>query len=354
MQTFKNAVISFVSLILCVAILFAASFFYSDKLSVVLNKKQCIIPDNTNFVICGASQSEMTFIPNEIDRQLDGVNSYNFSIQSMRLRGRLEVLKNMISQNRNIKTVVLELSYDSFERDEGIISSGDITLKGFYKAQLSEEYKLRYTYNRLLVRYEIENIKSFFTERSLSDSCKPTAEDMQKTVLDFGREYKGKNRGFVAFEPVDVKIPENRVEELYCSEKYESIIQDENLKIVNNIIDLCKDNGIELIITVVPLSDAFIWKQTSMDDFHNFLFRLAKARDCKIYDFNLLKNRYSIFNDTDSFYNETHMSYSGAKVFTEEFCKIMTKAGADEDVSDLFYSSYDEMKADSPYRQYKN
>ena len=45
------------------------------------------------------------------------------------------------------------------------------------------------------------------------------------------------------------------------------------------------------------------------------------------------------------------MSEEGAASFTKVFCDII-KRSETEDVSDFFYDSYEEMKADSPYMEY--
>ena len=344
MQTFKKVLLSAVSLLLCVAVVFAALFVYSDKLSVAMSQKQCEIPDGINYIFCGASQCEMTFIPDEIDRLLTDTKSFNVSAQGIRLRGRKEVLKNIITEKGGIKTVVLELAYDSFERNEGFTSYSDIVLKSHYRSALSKQYCMRYTYNRHLARYEIENVKSFLKGRTSKGS-----ESSYKDGVAFGEDNKPLNRGYVAFESSDVTIPDNKLKETLNTEKYEGAFRDENAEIAKEIIAMCRENGVEVILVVVPLSNTFIWKHTSMEKFHDYLTDLSQSTGCALYDFNLLKDRYKLFSDADSFYNDEHMSYSGAKVFTEEYCWIINKANLGEDVSGLFYESYEQMEADSPY-----
>ena len=356
MQTFKKAAVSFISVLLCLAVLFTASFYYSDKFSVATNKEQCTIPEDTNYIFCGASQCEMAFIPDEIDRNVNNIKSYNLSVQSIRLCARYEVIKNLILSGKKIKTVVLELSYDSFERKENHSALSDIVLRSYYKSLLSREYILKYTYNRYLVRNEILNFKSFFTYKDGKNSAQSSSESSQTAStngsIGYGSQYKDANRGFVAFESKNVRIAENEIKTDFESEKYESIILEDNVELVNKIVDLCKDNDVEIIIAVVPLSDAFIWKHTSLDSFYNYLSDFSKTAGCRFYDFNLLKNRYSVFNDKESFYNESHLSYVGAKALSKEYCKVINKVNSGEDVCDLFYSSYQEMKADSPYMKY--
>ena len=47
--------------------------------------------------------------------------------------------------------------------------------------------------------------------------------------------------------------------------------------------------------------------------------------------------------------DETHLSSEGAAAMTKRFCQIAAATGEGKDVSSWFYSSYEELKQDSPY-----
>lgn len=61
-----------------------------------------------------------------------------------------------------------------------------------------------------------------------------------------------------------------------------------------------------------------------------------------------------MFYDEESFFDYLHLSGQGADNFTAAFAAIVKKRGSGEDVTNLFYSSYVEMKNHSPYMQFLN
>ena len=68
-----------------------------------------------------------------------------------------------------------------------------------------------------------------------------------------------------------------------------------------------------------------------------------------MWDFNLYRGRYELFTDRTSYYDDYHLSTDGATVFTRLMADCVKRARAGEDFSEEFYSSYEAMKADSPY-----
>ena len=74
--------------------------------------------------------------------------------------------------------------------------------------------------------------------------------------------------------------------------------------------------------------------------------RVSDETGCRLYDFNLLKDRFSLFRDDVSFHDTEHMSRVGAEVFTAVFCDTLLAEQRGEDISSRFYASYAEMTED--------
>ena len=113
-----------------------------------------------------------------------------------------------------------------------------------------------------------------------------------------------------------------------------------------------EENGIRVVFVTVPESDGYLWKRDGFDDFKSICQKWFVEKNCEYYDFNLLKDRYRLFSDSCSYVDEGHLCGVGSETFTSVFCDIIKKVDAGEDVSDLFYDSYKEMKQDSPYMEY--
>ena len=126
----------------------------------------------------------------------------------------------------------------------------------------------------------------------------------------------------------------------------------DNLDTLQRMAGYCREQGIRVIVAVAPLSDAFLWKHTGLDDFLAMLRKFYADNQCEFYDLNLDRERYSLYSDDHSFWDETHLSSVGAEAMTARFCELIRKTGSGEDIRGSFYSGYEEIKQDSPYTEY--
>ena len=53
--------------------------------------------------------------------------------------------------------------------------------------------------------------------------------------------------------------------------------------------------------------------------------------------------------DELAYYDAGHLNDTGADIFGMEYCRIMRMVDAGEDISELFYGSYDELDASCNY-----
>ena len=146
-------------------------------------------------------------------------------------------------------------------------------------------------------------------------------------------------------------IKENKPFGLFLIYPFTNFI-DDNIEYLIKTIELCKQNDVRVIVAVIPISDAEIWKYSNLDEFLIKLEKLCSENDCPVFDFNLIYNRYDIFDDHTSFTNTTHMSEEGAAAFSKAFCDLIKMVDSNEDISNMFYSSYADLKNESPYMSY--
>lgn len=337
-----RAVFAAVAFVL-ICVLFCSAFYFAA------DDGALILPDNTDTLYCGASHCEMAFVPDLIDGQL-GTVSANVSIQSLRLNGR-EILLDKLTDALPVRTVVLELSYNVFLNDETKSYQGDALAHRYFGNYLDGSFQYG-TPNPLERAQSAVNL-----------NMKAGLEVYLTRVKymlhgDFGtdclhRDQKNLNRGFVGYGARSVALDEKEVPDLYHRTGESSAdYLDDNIQSAERIIDMCRKKGAEVIVVVVPLSDAFIWQHDGLDEFYTFMKEFCDRNGCALYDFNLIKDRYTLFNDTESFYEECHLSESGAASFSASYAEVMQKVKNGEDVSPLFYESYAEMISGSPYWAY--
>ena len=106
---------------------------------------------------------------------------------------------------------------------------------------------------------------------------------------------------------------------------------------VIKIINLCKENNIELFFYTTPVSDFLLYQLGNYEDYHNEMKTFLGNLGYDFYDFNLCKPEYSM-QDSD-FYDDNHLNEYGVGKFTDYFCNVFAK---NMDLEDIFYKSYSE------------
>ena len=153
--------------------------------------------------------------------------------------------------------------------------------------------------------------------------------------------YYGKN-GFIVFSET-AKQGALVAEDLTFDE---SKIAPLEIKYMKKIADLCRERGVKLIWMTLPSTLAELYSidnyQYAIDYATKFL---EEGTGFPYLNFSLIKNREELFPDT-VFSDHIHLADSGAKIFSKIFAEAVNRMRAGEDVSDMFYGSVEEMKAD--------
>ena len=121
------------------------------------------------------------------------------------------------------------------------------------------------------------------------------------------------------------------------------------MQYLDKIIALCKQHGTRIILVTTPLSELVTCKCSNLDVFYNWYKEYAYENELEFYDFNLLKEKQDMLPDELAYYDAGHLNDTGADIFGMEYCRIMRMVDAGEDISELFYGSYDELDASCNY-----
>lgn len=304
------------------------------------NELRNMLEGKIDCIVLGSSHGLAAFDTNVLDDSLPCC-SYNLSTVRMTLDNKYCILEKELQRNP-AKTVILEISYDTLARSESEeFSEGDEIA-----VSRLETFSERVSYMLRSVQLDDWlNIYSRLFVKGLSYYM-----DLLQGNTGSAVDYQAK--GFLFRDTVDVTMSEERARETYNYRQVTTDYPDENVKKFSALVELCKSYNSRVIVVVTPLSDAIIWRRDNWHSFHNWMLEYCSNNGCEFYDLNLLSNRYSLFSDSTSFYDDCHMSGPGAAECTKAFCEIINKVDAGEDISHLFYSSYEEMKQDSPYAVY--
>ncbi len=117
----------------------------------------------------------------------------------------------------------------------------------------------------------------------------------------------------------------------------------ENLESLTRIITYCRERGITPVLLSMPTTDTCLLYFNQYEALQAPVRALAEREGALYLDFNLSKFR-NMLTDAN-FLDERHMNASGAERFTPYLTEVLHKALSGEDVSDLFYASWDEAAA---------
>ena len=294
---------------------------------------------NIDFIVIGASHGLAAFIPEIIDEELD-CYSYNLCGSMMPMYSRTYMLQKELERNP-VKTVVLEMSFNALarthEREYGDGESVTLLRLDSFPERLS--YMVRFV--------DFDDWLNIFCRDMIS------ALSYWKSILLHNEshiDYEAK--GYKSNESVNRSLEDDIILSTYNSSKAIGDFTSENLEQFYQLIKLCKDNNCEIYVVSTPISDSCIWRSDDWDTFYNTMKQICAEQEISWFDFNLLKERYNLFSDSASFYDAAHLSNYGAESFTYSFTEVVNRFRSGEDVSGLFYSSYAEMKTDSPYMEY--
>lgn len=338
MRSFKKIIISSIAFTVVSALLFtlmilpysrSESEFYCD----CKFRKELVGSIDTIFL--GASQCVRGLIPEEADKIL-GCKSYNLGGSLLTWHAREALLLEEVDRNP-VKTVYMDIAFDTLQRgnETGFEGNADVLLRLDGTAK-----RIKYFFKETPID-QYDDMLSIFSLHGFMYS--------KSKLLKAENSLDKKAKGYFPANEVDISISAEETDSLFNCENIEKDFDKENLTTLERIVDICKVRNIELVFIVIPLSDNKIWKIADWNIFVDKVKELSDKYSCRCYDFNLLKSRYNLLTDKESFSNATHLSDTGAKAFTKEFATIMSRLNNGANADSLFYSSYDEMKKDSPY-----
>lgn len=294
-------------------------------------------------VFVGSSILRDGIDPRQVDREL-GVCSYNLSHPLLSWRARYYLLREELARNP-VKDVYIEISWDSLsleERWEGAIY--------IFPALSSLKERAAVTLDVATP----ENAENIF-RTLLSDG-----NDVLREICEHGSAEERSNyadyalKGFGAYEAVDVSLREDEIVSSYRSDHRSLRFRRKSLYFFDKMISLCREYGITPILFGMPIADSTLWIADEIGLYEASAHELAEKYHLTFWDFNLLLRRYSLFNDRNSYLDGVHFCESAAHVMTDEFIEAIRRNGKGQPVDDLFYASYAQMLADSPYMAYYN
>jgi len=336
-KVFKATVIFSLCLIITSIIIICPCFLNGSNYNDSAKRKE--LSGEITYIFNGASHCLAAVNPHIIDQGLS-VCSYNLSSSSASLEGRYTLLKKEIERNK-VDTVVIDVSFDTLSRSQKAENATGEPMVICKLDTVSE--RINYLFSNVsFFNNDYENIYSIFLRYGLK---------AWGALLNGEFNTVQTNKGFIPDAAVDVSLKPEEIISTHNVNELNTSFMKENVNCLKRMVDLCKENDVRVVVAVIPISEARIWRYRDFDNFYSQLRELCFELDCEMYDFNLLKSRFELFSDEKSFSNETHMSEQGASAFSDYLVCFFEYLNEGTNVSDMFYSSYEEMKDASLYME---
>ncbi len=339
MSSFKQVLKTCLLFVLVVAVLsfgIAEAFFYGENYYYQDIREREEVSGTIDYIICGSSHAMRALEPSVIDEEL-GVNSYNLSIANVTMQGRYEMLQLELERNP-VDTVVLCVSYNTltktrekkgFEGDFYVLAKLNLwqRIPYFFESIEPSEYISIY-YEFLMKGFNCMNwaVHGMWTDKN--------------TKVD---------RGYMAYDYLHSEEDEEEklttdYASIYNTKSFTEEIYEPNVTYLRKILELCEEKGVQVILASIPLSETYLCTYDNYDVFRSWYEQIAEAYGLDYYDFNLYKENTEMFSDMEDFHDVQHLNNPGADRFSHIYTEVMNKAEDGENVDDLFYDSYEELK----------
>ena len=343
MQISKKAWVSCISftviLILLSAIIFEpmiqfGGYYYCD------GKYREQTAGQYTLLFMGDSDGMASFNPN-VFLEETGIQSYNLAGVKNTSESEYYLLEQELKRNP-VDDVILQVGIETFTRDYEL-EHGDGN-----------------TATAMRITNVFERIRFLAKTTSLDGWLDTYSQMLTYGILCWGRNltgnkesnYNGNLKGWHKLNSNDRSITKEQAQKSFNLESINSRFRDDRVNEFENIINLCKEYGVNVTVIMVPMAGSYLWKISNCDEIRDKIDEICVDNEVEFVDFNLYKRRYDLFKDDSSFKDSIHTSEEGAEQFTKILAEVYEKLKQNKPIDDLFYESYEIMKEDSPYMEY--
>lgn len=295
---------------------------------------------NIDLLIAGASHCSLGYDPELLSEEL-GCSVYNAgtSQQSLSLT---DTMIREVERYNDLKTVIVDLDYTMVLQDEVNLESIYMVTQ-YMRPSLN---KIRCFLTTTSSKYYINSFLPIGKGRVYSKSPEAILSNLRTKLSASYWAYS------TEYEDGEFYSNERGTEGVFTAEGSDGLseydgrsIPDENREQILTIVQYCEDHDINLVFVSAPESAYYLSHVTDYDAYDAQIVDLLKDTGVPYYDFNLVRPEVLDTTDPENFYDDNHLSGTGA----EQFCSALgSLLNGELTTSDLFYDSYQEKEEDMP------
>lgn len=300
--------------------------------------------NNIDILFVGSSHCYRSFIPEILDNNTGGVNTFNAGTSAQALDGSYIIIQEAAKRN-DLQHIYLELyfniGFNSYKDREQLTETyiiSDYLPFSMNKVcyLLNASSKEHYINSFIIARRSWEKIWDMEYIRNLIN--KKQTDIYRKYSYEYVTSdtewYAGK--GFVAN---NTSIQDWNI---FMSAGWERIpftqITEDWRESLNDIIEFCSKKDIPLTLISAPVSNYYLASTGDYDEYVTLVNEIVRDTNVEYLDFNLCREEY-IPNRSELFKDIDHLNYEGAKIFSSVFLDYLNGNVSKEE---LMYTSYKE------------
>ena len=307
--------------------------------------------DKIDYLVCGASHVSHGVEANNASQKL-GKAIFNAGTPSQKIDGTYAILRQAVKLYK-IEKVFLELDF-AVAIDSPLAERNGFKAEYIVASRLKDfSIKADYLLHCSSPEYYINSFLPIGKDKLMTLNPKTVSNKIQSLLggeyfkyqyVDDGSEYAGKGCVLDLDEIPDGGYSNDSKEALIPVEK----ISDDWKSTIGKIINLCKENDIELILFSMPCSDFYLNERGNYDEYYSFCRDFTAEKGFLYYDFNLARPELLSLRDSD-YTDDNHLSKKGVYVWTDAFCNFFSSKYKEENaVGKYFYSSYAQKMSEMP------
>lgn len=301
--------------------------------------------ESVDMIFIGASRVYRSFKPSIFEEKLDYVDcAINCGTSNQTVDGTYYYLKDLL-RNYSPKYVVVGIAYDQFLETKNVniqkrLIVYDRIKSPLIKAEFAKEAfePSEYPYLLKSFRYKdnVGDIKAQLEQKLSEEYRKGIDTNTEEQYSDKGwvHTVRGFKKGSITTHDVNQWAEDN--------------INRSAFDYLDKIISMCKEKDIEVFLVSAPTTMSTIYCVEDYEEVNTCFAQYAKENDVYYDNFNLLKNRTELPPDS-YMYDWNHVNTKGAKVVSSYYSDVINKRLNGEDVSDYFYDSVAQMKAQNDF-----
>lgn len=279
------------------------------------------LPENTlDMIFIGSSHSYCTFDPEIFDERL-GTNSFQMGMPLQFADSTYYTLEEILNYQKP-NTVVFEVYWgvlnDDFELKQATMLFQVLKNKELEKRYIEDVFplseKIKYKNNIFKYQADYFAFRNSELQKDLEEKFNVSKEVKERQVGT--EEYRSKGYTYCDYKMLSGEFDETNQFKGLDGNKVE--ISKVQKKYMQNIVDFCKDENINLVMVTAPIANVSMTFIENYDFIHNEIQSFADANELPYIDYNIINVEEKLLTH-DNFRDDAHLNHSGVEIVDNHF-----------------------------------